>query len=206
MERLGERRRRQAIKVAALALFKEKGVDAVTTGDIAVAAGISRTLVYRYGVSKEALLIELLGDELEVLAGVMRSVAERVPGHVSVGQFIHEYFAELHNVQMANEEVLIAAIHHSWKWDAASEDVLERKVMGVLKPLQDRVERRYRVVVSNELLHLLWLVYLECMRAAFVARRSTGGDGGQKFEQSFRSMFSVLWPSWGTAVNGSAKA
>jgi len=53
------RRTEQALLDAALTLFRERGVDAVTVGDIAAAAGVAPATIYRRFGDKEGLLREV---------------------------------------------------------------------------------------------------------------------------------------------------
>lgn len=57
--------RREQILSAALRLFASKGLSATKVTDIAVAAGISQGLIYRYFASKEALFTELIRDAFD---------------------------------------------------------------------------------------------------------------------------------------------
>ena len=68
------RRTEQALLDAALALFTERGVEAVTVGDIAAAAGVAPATIYRRFGDKEGLLKEAFarftGNALTMLAAV----------------------------------------------------------------------------------------------------------------------------------------
>lgn len=57
---LKEQQRRTQIKEAAINLFSSKGYEQSTMDDLAVAAGVSKSLVYWYWESKAALLSELI--------------------------------------------------------------------------------------------------------------------------------------------------
>ena len=61
--------RRREILDGALALFCEKGYEAVTMGEIAGRLGIAQGLCYRYFPSKEALLDEAVEQYARALAG-----------------------------------------------------------------------------------------------------------------------------------------
>lgn len=54
-ERLSAEERRDAILAAALPIFADKGFDAVTTREVAEAAGVSEALLYRHFDSKRAM-------------------------------------------------------------------------------------------------------------------------------------------------------
>lgn len=65
------RRTEQALLDAALTLFRERGVEAVTVGDIATAAGVAPATIYRRFGDKEGLLREAFarftGEALQLL-------------------------------------------------------------------------------------------------------------------------------------------
>jgi AcrR family transcriptional regulator len=64
------------IERAAIILFAERGVDAVTTREIAAASGISEGALYRHFSGKEALAITLFMDIHKKLAADIRAAAE----------------------------------------------------------------------------------------------------------------------------------
>lgn len=75
----------------ALALFTERGFDAVTVNEIAAAADVSKATLFTYFPSKEALVLQGVGDD--DLAGI---VARREPGQSPVQALRAHYraFAE----------------------------------------------------------------------------------------------------------------
>ncbi|GAB3141921.1 TetR/AcrR family transcriptional regulator [Amycolatopsis stemonae] len=72
---------RQALADAALALFLERGYDAVGVKDVADAADVSVTTLFKYFPSKEALLFDQ-DDDIE--AALVEAVRGRPPGHTIV--------------------------------------------------------------------------------------------------------------------------
>lgn len=70
------------IRRAALQLFAEHGYDAVTTEDIAAAAGVSTSTLFRHVPTKESLLVEPL---LENISGVVAAYEAR-PSAEPAGQ------------------------------------------------------------------------------------------------------------------------
>ncbi len=59
-------RRRQLLDVAAQ-ILRERGVDGIRLGDLAVAAGVTKPVVYRHFPNRQALIIELVKDYGEYL-------------------------------------------------------------------------------------------------------------------------------------------
>jgi AcrR family transcriptional regulator len=89
-ERKKQQTRRRIAEVA-LALFAERGFDAVTVNEIADAADVSKATLFTYFPSKEALVLQGVGDD--DLAGI---VARRAPGQSPVQALRKHYraFAE----------------------------------------------------------------------------------------------------------------
>jgi AcrR family transcriptional regulator len=82
MEGLRERKKREtrdAIAAAALALFLERGYDAVTVVDVAVAANVSEKTVFNYFATKEDLVFANAEEKLFERAEAIR-LREPVPG------------------------------------------------------------------------------------------------------------------------------
>jgi AcrR family transcriptional regulator len=80
MEGLRERKKRQTrdtIAAAALALFLERGFDAVTVADVAVAADVSEKTVFNHFPTKEDLVFANAEEKLAERAEAIRS---RAPG------------------------------------------------------------------------------------------------------------------------------
>lgn len=81
-ETMGRRERkkaatRQALADAALELFLEHGYDKVSIRDIAEAADVSTTTLFKHFPSKEALVFDLDADQEAALVAAVR---DRVPG------------------------------------------------------------------------------------------------------------------------------
>jgi AcrR family transcriptional regulator len=85
-----KRQTREAIAAAALALFAERGFDAVTVAEVAEAADVSTATVFNYFPTKEDLLYSRLeAFEAELLA----AIRDRPPGESvleAFGRFVLE--------------------------------------------------------------------------------------------------------------------
>ncbi len=68
---------RQALADAALELFLERGFDAVSIRDVAEAADVSTTTLFKHFPSKEALLFDMDADREAALVSAVR---DRAPG------------------------------------------------------------------------------------------------------------------------------
>ncbi|NUK08262.1 TetR family transcriptional regulator [Streptomyces lunaelactis] len=90
---LRERKRRQtyrAISDAAIALFLEKGFDAVPVAEVAAAADVSKPTLFRYFPAKEDLALHRFADHEDEAA---RVVAARPAGHSPL-HALHRHFLD----------------------------------------------------------------------------------------------------------------
>ncbi|MFN3859097.1 MAG: TetR/AcrR family transcriptional regulator [Caulobacter sp.] len=72
--------RRQEILDAALKLFSERGIHAVSTRDIAAASGISQPALYAYFPSRDEIAAELCEQAFKALRARMLAAADGPPG------------------------------------------------------------------------------------------------------------------------------
>lgn len=80
LRELKQRRTREAIVDAAMALFSERGFDAVTVTEIAERAEVGRTTVFRYFSDKQEVLFADDEELLETLSAAARhAAAQRAP-------------------------------------------------------------------------------------------------------------------------------
>lgn len=102
MDRSAKRgRTREALRTAALDLFRAKGFEAATVDEIAGAAGVSRTTFFRYFPTKESVVFE---RPLE-MAGVFRqSILER-PAEENPLQAFEAALLELADVAKRDERL-----------------------------------------------------------------------------------------------------
>lgn len=77
-----KQRTREALIEAAYALFRERGVDAVTTDEIADAAGVSRRTFFRYFPTKESVIFPYHQERVEHFRALL---AEEVEGETGFG-------------------------------------------------------------------------------------------------------------------------
>ncbi len=76
---------------AALKLFAAQGYFATTVDQIWAEAGVSKGLVYNYFSSKEELVVALLKDETERMAGVAVKLSDGGPLEESMSAFVEDY-------------------------------------------------------------------------------------------------------------------
>ncbi|WP_413803782.1 TetR/AcrR family transcriptional regulator [Streptomyces iranensis] len=83
---------RQALADAALRLFLDRGFDQVSVRDIAEAADVSTTTVFKHFPSKEALLFDLDSDREAALIAVVRDR----PEGMSIPRALREHTLRMH--------------------------------------------------------------------------------------------------------------
>jgi AcrR family transcriptional regulator len=124
---LHKKRTREVIETSAMALFFERGYDAVTVADVAEHAGVSVATVFNYYDTKEDLFFDEVEPLLEQLVGVviacppgtsvLAALQEHViyqltagrtggPGLVEVASF-HHAISESHALQRREMEIAI---------------------------------------------------------------------------------------------------
>lgn len=87
-----EQRRRQLLDVAR-DVFAERGFHATSMDDVALAAGVTKPVLYQHFPSKRALYVELLGDVGgQLLAELGRATARAATGRERVEQGFAAYF------------------------------------------------------------------------------------------------------------------
>jgi AcrR family transcriptional regulator len=78
--RLGATQRREQLVATAQRLFGERGYQATTMEDIAIAAGVTKPLLYQHFASKRALYLELVHRVSSELLEGLRSAYQRANG------------------------------------------------------------------------------------------------------------------------------
>lgn len=92
--RLTNAERRERIEAAALKVFAERGYAAVAVGELAAAAGVTRTVLYDHFPSKRALYLHLVETQsAAMLAEVGRGIAGSDEGRRRMRATISAYLA-----------------------------------------------------------------------------------------------------------------
>jgi AcrR family transcriptional regulator len=107
-EGLRERKKRQtreAIAAAAMALFRERGFDAVTIADVARAADVSEKTIFNYFPAKEDLVFRAGGERR---AAIVQAIRDRAAGESFVAPFRAATMAFLDRVARDPVEDILA--------------------------------------------------------------------------------------------------
>ena len=98
---LRRRATRDALREASLALFAERGFDAVSIAEVANAAGVTERTFYRHFPTKEAVLFQDYEVRLEWLAGALAARPAREPLFDSVRAAVYAFPHDLEIVRQA---------------------------------------------------------------------------------------------------------
>ncbi|SEL18321.1 TetR/AcrR family transcriptional regulator [Nonomuraea pusilla] len=116
---------RRRIAETALRLFDARGYDAVTVNEIAEAAGVAKVTLFSYFPSKEAIVLDGVGDDLAgvverrgagrtplaALRAHLREVAARPPGEADAGELAGELMARVRVI--TSSPALLAAVEQA---------------------------------------------------------------------------------------------
>ena len=97
-QRMNASDRRASILAVALPLFAERGLSAVTTKELAAAAGISEALLFRHFPTKESLFEAVQDQCFQAPIHLVQAVAAMQPGTRSLCALIHILFTACRHV------------------------------------------------------------------------------------------------------------
>jgi AcrR family transcriptional regulator len=191
-----EEERRNQFKDAALNLFALKGFDNVTTKEIAAEAGLSRSLIYRYGSSKTEILEEWLRD---MITGHARALEELPSPTGSPTDRVMAYLVKMFERDLAQYELRRLAVRHSWIWSAKSEEEFFILVGSILNPISKSLaELKIEWNLDDRV--AIWAIYTEGLRQVMNRHSDLLGDTSHKasaamlgaFDQRVRPQISRL--------------
>jgi AcrR family transcriptional regulator len=155
-----EEERRKQFKDAAKYLFKHKGFENVTTKEIAEKAGLSRSLIYRYGSSKTEVLEELFRDIVRDHATALEQIP-RPTG--SPTERVMVYLVKMFERDLNEYELRRLSVQHSWTWSEEREAEFFVLVGIILNPISRSLEE---VGIEWNLADrvAIWAIYTEGLR------------------------------------------
>lgn len=131
---------RDAIRRAALRLFREQGFEATTVEQIAAAAEVSPSTFFRYFPSKEDVI--LADDYDPLLFAAFRAQPPEVPPLAAVRNALREVFAHLSADEWAQERERFALIRSVPQLQARTMEEFVRSVPLLAGLVAERVGRR----------------------------------------------------------------
>ncbi|NGO67735.1 TetR/AcrR family transcriptional regulator [Streptomyces boncukensis] len=190
----------QAISDAAIALFLERGFDAVPVADIAEAAEVSKPTLFRYFPAKEDMALYRLADHEDEAARVVR---ERRPGQSPLAALEARFLAglEAHDpVTGLSDAPQVLAFHRllygtpslvarMHAYTARSEDHLAAALAGPTPPDAPHAELTARLA-AGQILATQRILALENWRRISAGGTATAGLGTARDEA--RHAFGLL--------------
>jgi AcrR family transcriptional regulator len=129
------------VAAAARELFHARGFDAVTTDEIAAAAGVAKGTLFLHAATKERLL--LLAYEAELSRVAAQSVA-RVPDELSVPAALAHVFRHFFRLYEKAPDLAMRFVREVQFLDPSAAPGLERVRQAFLNDLAALLERRQR--------------------------------------------------------------
>lgn len=188
--RLGADDRRDQIVRAARALFAERHYDGVSTGDIATAAGTTRTNIHYHFRTKRDLYLEIVGEFSEI-----PDIADPAFAAGSVEVRVSTVLTRWLNAVDHNRETFLAILH-----GASSADP---QVSGVLALSMAAWERRLLVVVGLDTSNPAHHAMVRAFQAMVAEAVASWIRGDRLSKEQVHSMLSSCLLALGASVQRS---
>lgn len=156
---------KEKVERAASELFAASGVDGVSIGEIAAAAGVSQGALYRHYPSKEELAWSLFseaylrtGVELDALRSAGRGFAARVAAMVSHFCVLYDRDPSLFRFMLIAQHGMLARLRYDQRTpiDVIADTVSDAVSVGEISPLDPQVAAAavIGVVLQTAIFHL----------------------------------------------------
>ena len=163
-----EQRRRQLLDVAR-DVFAERGFHATSMDDVAIAAGVTKPVLYQHFRNKRALYVELLEDVgRELLERLSAATHEVDSGRERVERGFTAYFRWVADRPSAFRLLFGASVRNDPEFAAVSERVVGEVAYAISPLIAIAVDDEHRLVLANALVGM----------AEATSRRSLAGDDG----------------------------
>lgn len=194
--RLRGHQRRDLITEAALREFAQRGYELASMGQIAAAAGVSRTVLYDHFPSKHALFVEVLSSEHDVLlAHLSEPIGSQAPMHERIRATFDAFFAFAEERPLAFS--LLFPDHPPVQPDVAAE-YRKRRVQSnrLLSELLVADARRAGIDTDSPVGRAVFVMHQEALEGA--ARWWQSHPDIQR-EQLVEAAMAALWTGLGAA-------
>ncbi len=161
-----EQRRNQLLEVAR-EVFSERGFHATSMDDVALAAGVTKPVLYQHFRNKRALFLELLEDVgRELLDDLYAETHEVSTGRERVERGFIAYFRYVAQHPSAFRLLFGASVRNDPEFAAVSERVVDAAAHAISPLIAIAVDDEHRLVLANALVGM----------AEATSRRSFAGD------------------------------
>jgi AcrR family transcriptional regulator len=144
-----EQRRRQLLAVAR-DVFAERGFHATSMDDVALAAGVTKPVLYQHFRNKRALFLELLDDVgAQLLAQLAAAAEPGLGGRARVEAGFNAYFRFVRDNPAAFRLLFGASVRNDPEFAERTERVLEEAAHLIATLIELPVEPEHRLVLAH---------------------------------------------------------
>jgi AcrR family transcriptional regulator len=163
-----EQRRRQLLDVG-LDIFAERGFHSTSMDEVALAAGVTKPVLYQHFPSKRALYVELLEDVGNQLLTQLTSATDQAStGRQRVEEGFGAYFRFVGENRSAFRLLFGASVRNDPEFAEVADRFIDRATAAVSTLIQIPVPEEHRLMLANALVGI----------AEATSRRSLArGDG-----------------------------
>jgi AcrR family transcriptional regulator len=163
-----EQRRRQLLDVA-LDIFAERGFHSTSMDEVALAAGVTKPVLYQHFPSKRALYVELLEDVGNQMLARLTSATDRATtGRQRVEDGFGAYFRFVDENRSAFRLLFGASVRNDPEFAEVADRFIDHATVVVSTLIQIPVPEEHRLMLANALVGI----------AEATSRRSlTRGEG-----------------------------
>jgi len=163
-----EQRRRQLLDVA-LDIFAERGFHSTSMDEVALAAGVTKPVLYQHFPSKRALYVELLEDVGNQMLARLTSATDRAStGRQRVEDGFRAYFRFVDENRSAFRLLFGASVRNDPEFSVVADRFIDRATAVISTLIEIPVPEEHRLMLANALVGI----------AEATSRRSlTRGEG-----------------------------
>ncbi|MDQ1468000.1 MAG: hypothetical protein QOH10_2415 [Actinomycetota bacterium] len=163
-----EQRRRQLLDVA-LDVFAERGFHSTSMDEVALAAGVTKPVLYQHFPSKRALYVELLEDVGSQLLARLTSATDRAStGRQRVEEGFGAYFGFVDENRSAFRLLFGASVRNDPEFAVVADRFIDHATAVVSTLIEIPVPEEHRLMLANALVGI----------AEATSRRSLAGGEG----------------------------
>jgi AcrR family transcriptional regulator len=179
-----EQRRRQLLDVA-LDIFAERGFHSTSMDEVALAAGVTKPVLYQHFPSKRALYVELLEDVGNQLLTRLTGATDRAStGRQRVEDGFTAYFRFVDEILSAFRLLFGASVRNDPEFAVVADRFIDRATAAISTLIEIPVAREHRLMLANALVGI----------AEATSRRSlTRGDDGLDAERLAAWIAEFAW-------------
>src|SRR5262245_19135534 len=146
-----DQRRLQLFEVART-LFADQGFHATSMDEVALAAGVTKPVLYQHFPSKRALYVELLEDVGSQLLTQLASATDRATtGRQRVEEGFGAYFRFGDENRSAFRALFGASVRNDPEFAAVADRFVDRAVAAISTLIQIEVSDEHRLMLANAL-------------------------------------------------------